>query len=183
MNKQERNRLIKQISRASGVAEYALQKKMTDEQISQAAQNLEVLELVKSSNTYNRYCQGQKTREANEKLKSFLDPQNSEIVTAGRWLLNAFSKNGSERQQALLERDLVHKEDYNTTVLDMRETISTMKEITSNSTQEAGEKVKILERRNDILRRQLSSIEEYIRNNYGVAEWKSIKETFLSRAR
>lgn len=183
MNKQERNRLIKQISQASGVAQYALQEKMTDEQISQAAQNLEVLNLLKSANNYNRYCQAQKTREANEKLKSFLDPQNSEIVTAGRWLLNAFSKNGSERQQALLERDLVHKEDYNTTVSDMRGTISAIEEITFNSAQEAGETVKILERRIDNLRRQLSSIEEYIRNNHGVAEWKRITETFRSRAR
>ncbi|MEQ9354932.1 hypothetical protein [Coleofasciculus chthonoplastes] len=137
MNKQERNRLIQRISRASGVAQYALQKKMTDEQISQAAQHLDVLELVKSANTYNRYCQAQKTREANDKLKSFLDPQNSEIVSVGRWLINALSQNRSDRKETLLERDLVHKEDYNTMVSDMRQTISDMDQMTLASTQES----------------------------------------------
>ncbi|MFP4409997.1 hypothetical protein [Coleofasciculus sp.] len=183
MKKQERNRLIKRISLASGVAQYALQKKMTDEQISQAAQHLDVLELVKPANNYNRYCQAQKTREANEKLKSFLDPNNSEIVSAGKWLINALSNNKSERHQALLERDLVHKEDYNTMVSDMRQTISDMDQMTFESTQESGDKIRILEKRIDSLKGQLSSIEEYIRNNHGVSEWKRIKETLISKSR
>lgn len=183
MNKQERNRLIKRISLASGVAQYALQKKMTDQQISRAAQHLDVLELLKSANTYNRYCQAQKTREANDKLKSFLDPQNSEIVSVGRWLINALSQNSSERRETLLERDLVHKEDYNTMVSDMRQTISDMDQMTLVSTQESADKIKILEKRIDTLRRQLSRIEEYIRNNHGVAEWKRINETLISKGR
>jgi len=61
MNKRERNRLIKQISQASGIAQYALQHKMTDEEVSEAASNLNVLALIKSANIYNRYCQAQKT--------------------------------------------------------------------------------------------------------------------------
>jgi len=183
MKKQERNRLIKRISFASGVAQYALQKKMTDEQISQAAQHLDVLELVKSANNYNRYCQAQKTREANDKLKSFLDPQNSELVSVGRWLINALSQNSSERREALLERDLVHKEDYNTIVSDLRQTIADMDQMTFHSMQDSGNKIKILEKRIDTLRIQLSRIEEYIRNNYGVAEWKRINETLISKAR
>ncbi|MBD3887684.1 hypothetical protein IFO70_39900 [Phormidium tenue FACHB-886] len=40
ITKKERERLIKQISNASGVAQYALKEKMTDEQVIQASQNL-----------------------------------------------------------------------------------------------------------------------------------------------
>ena len=100
---------------------------MTDEEVSEAAQNLKVLALIKSANNYNRYCQAQKTREANEKLEAFLDPNNSEIISAGKWLLNALSKEGLARREALLEKDLVHKEDYNATTSGLLYTISTMK--------------------------------------------------------
>ncbi|NET91128.1 MAG: hypothetical protein F6K45_24065 [Kamptonema sp. SIO1D9] len=183
MNKQERNKLIRKISRASGIAQYALQKKMTDEQISKASQNLEIFELVKPANNYNRYCQAQKTQEANEKLKSFLDPQNSELVTAGKWLINALSKNGTARKEALLEKELVHKEDYNTTVSEMRETISSMDEMTLDAKQESQQTIQTLEKKIDSLKSQLSSIEQYIRHNYGVTEWKNITSKFISRAK
>ena len=100
---------------------------MTDEEVSEAAQNLKVLALIKSANNYNRYCQAQKTREANEKLEAFLDPNNSDIISAGKWLLNGFSKEGLARREAFLEKDLVHKEDYNATTSGLLYTISTMK--------------------------------------------------------
>ena len=183
MNKKERKQLIEKISQASGVAQYALQKKMTDEQISKASQNLEIFKLVKPANNYNRYCQSQKTREANDKLKSFLDPQNSEIVAVGRWLINAISKKGNERQEILLEKDLVHKEDHNTTVSGMRDAISSMNEMTFDAKQETQQKIEFLEKRIDSLRNQLSDIEQYIRHNHGVAEWKNITSRFISRAK
>lgn len=182
MNKRERNRLIKQISQASGIAQYALQHKMTDEEVSEAANNLKVLALIKSSNNYNRYCQAQKTREANEKLKAFLDPKNSEIISAGKWLLNAFSKEGAQRRETLLEKDLVHKDDYNATTSELRDTISTIKDATRESAEQSGETIRTLERRIDTLQKQLSSIEQYIRNNYGVRTWKDIKSKFISKA-
>lgn len=182
MNKRERNRLIKQISQASGIAQYALQHKMTDEEVSDAAKNLKVLALIKSANTYNRYCQAQKTKEANDKLKAFLDPQNSEIISAGKWLLNAFSKEGAERREALLQKDLVHKEDYNAATSELRDTISTIKDATRESAEQSGEAIRTLEQRIDTLQKQLSSIEQYVRNNYGVRTWKDIKSKFISKA-
>ncbi|QDZ41648.1 hypothetical protein FRE64_16880 (plasmid) [Euhalothece natronophila Z-M001] len=181
MNKRERNRLIKQISHASGIAQYALKQKMTDEEVSEAAKNLKVLALIKSANTYNRYCQAQKTKEANDKLKAFLDPKNSEIISAGKWLLNALSKEGKERQNTLLEKDLVHKEDYNATTSDLRDTISTIENVARESTQQSAEKIRILEKRIDTLQKQLSSIQKYIQNNYGAQVWKDIRSKFISK--
>lgn len=55
LTKKERDRLIKQISDASGVAQYALKEKMTDEQVIQASQNLAILSLLKAPNNFNRY--------------------------------------------------------------------------------------------------------------------------------
>ena len=141
---------------------------MTDEEVSEAAQNLKVLALIKSANNYNRYCQAQKTREANEKLEAFLDPNNSDIISAGKWLLNGFSKEGLARREALLEKGLVHKEDYNATTSGLLYTISTMKNSARESTQQSGEIIRSLETRIDTLQKQLYSIEKYIRNNYGV---------------
>jgi hypothetical protein len=84
LNTQDRNKLISKISRATGIAQYALDKKMTDQQLVEAGNHLMTLTLIKSANDYNRYCQRQKTAEAKAKLKEFLNLQNSEIYKAGR---------------------------------------------------------------------------------------------------
>lgn len=133
ITKKERKQLIEQISKASGVAQYALQAKMTDEQVIQAAEHLEILSLLKDANNFNRYSQGLKTREANEKLKAFLDPQHSEILSAGKWLLNALSKSGGDRKQTLLEKELVHKEDYNDTVQGLCDAVKNVEEVSEET--------------------------------------------------
>ncbi len=124
-SKKERQKLIAKISKASGVAQYALEAKMTNEQVIEAADNLEILRLLKAANNYNRYYQGQKTAEANKKSQDFVDniSNNSEIVKAGKWLLTSLSKVGKERKESLLVKGLVHKDDYNDTVTDLKETI------------------------------------------------------------
>ncbi|NEQ95916.1 MAG: hypothetical protein F6K30_04150 [Cyanothece sp. SIO2G6] len=178
MDKKERKRLIRQIKEASGIALYALEEKMTDEQVLEASQNLTVLSLVKSSNTYNRYCQGKKTEEANNRLKEFLKPENSEIVKTGRWLLKALAKKGDDRKQALLEQDLVHKEDYNNTVVGMRDTIEAIHDADAQLKDEAQQNIRRLERKIDQLRKQQEQVKQYIRNNYGSSTWKAIAQTF-----
>lgn len=178
LTKKERDQLIKQISKASGVAQYALQAKMTDEQVIQAAQNLVILALVKKANNYNRYRQGLKTQEANEKLKAFLNPQHSEILNAGRWLLSSLSKSGSERQQTLLEKELVHKEDYNSTVTAMRGSITEITNTGEEAMADAQIRIVALEKRIDTLREQLSKLQTYISSNYGADQWRVIKKTF-----
>lgn len=134
ITRQERKKIIKDISQSSGIAQYALSEKMTDDQLIEASKYLEIFKLLKDSNHYNRYCQKLKTQEANQKLKEFLDIQNSEIINAGKWLISAFSKKGEERKVKLSEKDLVHKEDYNDTVLGYQDSIQEITEKTKEST-------------------------------------------------
>ena len=178
ITKKERDRLIKRISQASGVAEYALKAKMTDEQVVKASENLEVLALIKDANNFNRYKQGLKTQEANEKLKAFLNPQHSEILSAGKWLINALSKSGSDRKQTLLEKELVHKEDYNDAAKGLRDTIETMQEQIEEITANAETSISQLQRRIDTLRRQQTQIKEHIASKHGEREWQVIKNRF-----
>ena len=185
ISRKERDRLIGRISQASGIAKYALQKKMTDKQVIEAVENLKILKLVKESNNYNRHCQGQYTEEANKdrdeahnKLKKFLTLEHSEVIQAGKWLIDAISMTGQERKKTLLEKELVHKENYNEAVSDLRDTITTVVEIGERSTEVAQETIESLEKRIDTLKGQLSSIEQYVSSNYGTDKWKIIKKTF-----
>ena len=174
LNKKERAKLIRQIKQASGVAQYALEEKLTDEQVKRASQNLEILSLIKSANNYNRYCQGQKTAEANAKLKEFINLKKSEIYQAGKWLLNALSKKGKERKDNLLEKDLVHKENYNQDVGDLIDVITELKQGSQQQKEQASQQIKALENKIDSLRKQLSFVQDYITNNYGIKDWKQI---------
>jgi hypothetical protein len=174
LSKKERKNLIGRISKASGVAQYALEAKMTDEQVVEAANNLKIFLLIKSANDYNRYCQGQKTADANAKLKQFIDIKNSEIYQAGQWLVNAFSRTGQNRKQTLLEKDLVDKNDYNLAVTDLKNTIDEQKQGIQQQTSEASTTIYELENTNDSLRKQLRFVQNYITNNYGLSNWKEI---------
>jgi hypothetical protein len=174
----ERNNLIGRISRASGIAQYALKEKMTDEQVLEAFDNLRILELIRESNNYNRYRQGLKTEEANSKLKYFIHLDNSEVIKAGKWLLNAVSLTGKDRSKTLIEKELVHKDSYNEMLLDTKDTIITLTESSKASTEKATEVIKSLQIRNDILRKEMSLLKEYVCNNYGIKEWKGIEKTF-----
>lgn len=174
LSKKERKKLITRISEASGVAQYALSAKMTDEQVIEAANNLEVFLLVKAANNYNRYCQSQKTAEANAKQKQFIDPKNSEFYKAGQWLVNGLSKVGPNRKQSLLEKDLVHKDDYNQAITDLKDTIDRQKQGIQQQTSEASTKIHNLENTLDSLRKQSILIQNYITNNYGLKDWHKI---------
>lgn len=164
LNKKERKKLIARISEASGIAQYALEAKMTDEQVTKAANNLEIFLLVKTANTYNRYCQSQKTAEANTKLKDFTNIQNSEIYQAGQWLVNALSKGGQDRKQTLLEKNLVDKNDYNQAVTDLKNTIDEQKQGIQQQTSEASTTIHDLEDTIDSLRKQLIFIQTYTKS-------------------
>lgn len=174
LSKKERVKLISRISKASGIAQYALEAKMSDEHVIEAANKLKVLALVKDANNYNRYCQAQKTAEANAKLKQFLDLKNSEIYKAGHWLINTLSKVGQDRKQSLLEKDLVHKNDYNDAVTDLRDVVKTQQDGITQQTSEAKDKIIALENRVDSLKWQLTFVRNYIVNNYGANQWQNI---------
>ena len=174
LRKKERKKLIAKISKASGVTQYSLEAKMSNEQVIEAASNLEILGLLKAANNYNRHCQRQKTEEANKKLKEFISLQNSEIVKAGQWLFNSLSKVGQERQKSLLEKDLVHKDDYNNTVTDLKDTVEEQQRGIKQQTNLASKTIQELENTNNSLRLQLSQIQDYIVNNHGYKTWSAI---------
>ena len=174
LSKKERHKLICRVSKASGIAQYALEAKLTDESLIEADRNLKILVLLKDANNYNRYCQAQKTAEANAKLKQFLDPKNSEIYKTGFWLMNAISRVGQDRKQSLLEKDLVHKSDYNNAVADLKDTIKEQQQGITQLTFEAQAKISALEERIDSLREQLKLIQSYITKNQGLSEWRNI---------
>ncbi|MBD2667390.1 hypothetical protein H6G73_23445 [Richelia sinica FACHB-800] len=176
MSKKERKRLISRISQASGIAQYALEAKMTDEQIIEAADKLDVFLLIKSANNFNRYCQAEKTAEANAKLKEFLNIKNSEIFKAGQWLLNSLSKTGQERKESLLQNGLVHKEDYNQDTSDLKQVIIDTRDSSKKVTEISIEKVRLLEMRIDGLLKDNAFMKNYIKNNMGVQEWRNIEK-------
>ncbi len=178
LSKKERKKLIRKISKASGIAQYALEAKTDDEQVMELANHLTILSLTKKANDYNRYCQGKKTEEANNKLKEFMSLENSEIVKTGKWLLNALSKGDKERKENLLEKNLVHKDDYNASVEDLKDVISEQKVTSTQQTINATETIQILEKRISTLTKQQSLIKKYIINNYDSQVWKDIQWYF-----
>jgi hypothetical protein len=178
LSTQDRKKLIGKISRATGIAQYALEKKMTDQQLIEAGNHLITLTLIKSANDYNRYCQGQKTAEAKAKLKEFLNLQNSEIYKAGQWLVSCLSTNGQERKKYLLEKELVHKDDYNEARRNLGDTIKEQLKIADSQVEEAVNKIQILENINDNLRSQMQSVKDYIIKKYGFDEWNNIIKYF-----
>lgn len=183
----ERQRLIKRISKASGIAKYALIEKMTDEQVVEAVAHIEILELVKDAINYNRFRQGKLTEKANklrkeaeDKLKDFIrvTAENSEFIKAGKWLFSALSMTGQERHKTLLDKDLVHKEEYNEAILEIKNTVVLHVDTAKKTKQEAEKIIQALEQKVDNLRRQLSQIKDYISSNHGGNEWKNITEIF-----
>lgn len=185
MNKKERETLIGKIARASGVAKYAIEDritkaKMSEDDLIKLSQNLDILKLLKPANDYNRHCQGEKTAEANAKLKEFINLNNSEIIKAGKWLFSALAKKGEERKEHLLEKDLVHKQNYNESITDLTDVIDTQQQGLKEQIQLAKEKIQLLEGKNDSYRRQLNQIKNYIKTNLGTKVWQEIRKYIAS---
>jgi hypothetical protein len=176
LSPKERKRAIEQISNASGIAQYALNAKMTDCNITTAIAHLEILSLTKSANNYNRYCQSQKTAEANKKLKQFIELDNSELYKAGKWLVDALSRSGQERKRDLLAKGLLHKDDYNHAIIDLTDTIATQEEAQKQQTQTSIEIIERLEITNDSLRAKLVDIKVYIIKKHGIDDWNNISK-------
>lgn len=176
LSKKERKQLISKISQASGVAQYALEAKMTDEQIVEATKNLNVFLLIKSANNFNRYCQSEKTATANAKLKEFVDIKNSELFKAGQWLFHSLSKTGLERKESLLENNLVHKQDYNQDISSLKDVIVEVKNSSNLLTDQSTQRIYDLQNRIDELLRQNDLLKKYITNNLGIKTWKNIEK-------
>ncbi len=176
LSKKERKNIVVKISNASGIAQYAIEAKMSDFDLIEAANYLEILSLTKSATNYNRFCQAQKTYEANNKLRQFIALNNSEIYKLGKWLIASLSKTGKERQDALLEQNIVHKDDYNKAVIEMGNTITDMDVGQKEQARQASNTIKILENTNNELRYQLEQVKIAIIKKHGTNEWQNIIE-------
>jgi chaperonin cofactor prefoldin len=77
-----------------------------------------------------------------------------------------------------LEKELVHKEDYNSTVTAMRSSITEITNTGEEAMADAQIRIVALEKRIDTLREQLSKLQTYISSNYGADQWRVIKKTF-----
>ncbi|MCA2718395.1 hypothetical protein [Microcystis sp. M169S2] len=114
-----------------------------------------------------------------ERLRQdLLDFDQSEIYRLGQWLKASLSKTGWERQQALLEKELVHKDSYNLAVSDLKNTIQQQQDGITQIKERAISTVESLEKTNDKLRRQMGDIKKYIINNYGDKKWQEITRYF-----
>jgi FtsZ-binding cell division protein ZapB len=108
-------------------------------------------------------------QQLDELRKDLLDFDKSEIYQLGRWLKDSLSKTGKERQDALLEQDLVHNEDH-------KDTVTEIYKVSTDLENEASFTVKHLQEVIDERRKRLANIQDYIINNYGYKEWKNIKK-------
>ena len=226
MKRNQRLELIREIAEVSGVAQYAFKEAikrgdMTDEQLVKIVQqHLEAYSLLKPAVMRNRAQQRQYTRsanqrteevglelqEANRRLQEFMNLENSEIMRAGRWLIDAFSKRGEERRQVLEERELVHQSDHRAAVNDMGDAIIEMQDVSARNRDEYQHLVKTLEQRIDELKVQLEGYPELEKENrklkkenaelkqslqvaeqriterYGLLEWRRIERDFRRAA-
>ncbi|BAW97960.1 hypothetical protein NIES970_29230 (plasmid) [[Synechococcus] sp. NIES-970] len=161
---EHRKKLIRQISNATGVAGYALDKKLSDEEVSTLLLNLEAIHLLKKSVNYNRYCQAQKTRKANERLKQFLDIKESEILNTGKKIFETLG--------------WIPKKEHDKVIADVKDGYSEIEETFVETIDKSQEIIEQLQVRIDRLRYQQSSLRDYVKFNYGDRAWKEIQNRF-----
>lgn len=109
--------------------------------------------------------------------KTILDFENSEIWKLGQSIWNALQKKGKERSTELAQNGVVHKDDYNQAVTDLKSTIDEQKQGIQQQTSEASTTIHDLENTNDSLRKQLTFIQNYITDNYGLNNWHQISKS------
>ncbi len=106
--------------------------------------------------------------------KTILNFENSEIWKLGQSIWNALQKKGKERSTELAQNGVVHKDDYNQAVTELKNTIDEQKQGIQQQTSQASTTIHDLENTNDSLRKQLTFIQNYITNNYGLNNWHQI---------
>jgi len=113
----QRKSLIRKISQVSGIAQYALQEKLSNTDILELFKILDSLLIIKPANDYNRYCQAKKTAEANAKLKEFANKKlpeykenldkvveiASQIIQASNDRIDTLSKQNSKIKDYILK--------------------------------------------------------------------------------
>ncbi len=106
--------------------------------------------------------------------KTILNFENSEIWKLGQSIWNALQKKGKERSTELAQNGLVLKDDHRQVVADLKDTIKEQQQGINQQTSEASTTIHNLENTVDSLRYQLTSVQDYITNNYGLDNWHQI---------
>lgn len=100
----------------------------------------------------------------------------SEIYQLGYWLSSALEKQGEERKMTLLEKNLVHKHDYNEAVKQLGNMIKILESALQKQTDDAEYIIENLQEANDHFRDTLSRIKEYVIKKQGQEEWEKIEK-------
>lgn len=107
-------------------------------------------------------------------LKEFLDLESSEIYQLCQWLKKALSKTGANRDEALIEKELVHKEFYNGKIK-QAEVESVRRDEEDKRTEEEYQKiVNSFQTRIDYLKQVNEKSQKFIQDNHGLNVWNEL---------
>ncbi len=107
-------------------------------------------------------------------LKDLLKLENSEIYQLGQWLKMSLSKAGKDRDSALIEKDLVHKEFYNSRIKEAEEESLRRDKEDKEIEEEYKNIVNEFQQRIDYLRQINDKSKKFIVDNYGLDLWNSL---------
>jgi|GEM_PF-5254128 len=107
-------------------------------------------------------------------LTELFDIENSELYQLGKWLKNALSKTGTERDKDLIDKELVHKEFYNNTVTIAKAEFERRDNEDREIESEYLHTVQNLEARIDYLRKIADKSEKFVKDNHGNDTWNNL---------
>ncbi len=176
---------------------------LSEEELLFLEQNIEILAVLKPVITVNRGGQkvsseknNRKHREAAESanikvqelekenftlkqkvdnlLKELLNIENSEIYQLGQWLKRSLLKTGTDRDEALIEKELVHKEFYNGKIKETELESLRRDEEDKQIEEEYKSIVNNFQKRIDYLKRVNEKSEKFIKDNHGSNVWNDL---------
>ena len=176
---------------------------LSEEELLFLEQNLEIIAVLKPVITANRSGQKSSSEKNNRKhreaaktakievqkleqenftlkqkidnlLKDLLDLKNSEIYQLGQWLKKSLSEVGTERNEALIEKELVHKDFYNGNVKKAEEESLRRDEEDRKIEEEYKAIVSNFESRVDYLKQVNEKSKKFIIDNHGSSVWNDL---------
>ncbi len=191
LSKSEREEAIKKLKESTSVAKYAFyealkKKKITDEQLLKMVEYSEVMAMLKPVIAQNRYGQGKRTEEANNKTKEvekelaslkqkFVDFENSEIFQLGKWLMDKLKLSGQVRKTELAKKDLVHIQDYQGDVGDLVGTLQEHNRIANQQLSENEQTIVALQNTIDNQKKIIEYTDFEAIEKFGLNTWKEVK--------
>lgn len=107
-------------------------------------------------------------------LEDLLDLKNSEIYQLGQWLKRSLLKTGTERDKALIEKELVHKDFYNGKIKEAEAESLRRDEEDREIEEEYKDVVSNFESRVDYLKQINEKSKKFIIDNHGSSVWNDL---------